>query len=234
MGLLLGDAVTAVRDTATPLAPNKEVARWSTDQGRILQKAGISERAQMETAAVIHALGGNTSVLPICLTSEGWLNREQFCRWASRLDRVVILSTYSWLYLSHFTPVVLEPDVVVTVTHIPANFQYEGDEILHEQTQSETDEFGLSPNTIAALPDLIKEHWDFAKETLESILMTALTKSWRVPLELILANISPEKKNIRIGKSKKLGEMTELATIVQRPSRIRRKILRKSPSQRAL
>jgi hypothetical protein len=119
---------------------------------------------------------------------------------------------------------------VVTTTHIPANFQYGNDQILRGQTQSEPDECGLSLNAISTLPDLIQEHWDFAKETLESVLMTALSKSWKVPLEVVLANISPEKRGIKIGKSKKLGAIRELATIVQKPPQTKRR--RKSSSSR--
>lgn len=226
VGVLLGNALTAVRDKAVPLASNQEIARWATDQGRILQKSAISERAQMESAAVIHALGGSVSMLPICLTAKGWLNRKQFCHWAEHLDKVTIAGFYSWEYIARLTHVALEHDVAITTTYIPANFQY-GNEALYQQKQSHNEEHLLSQDALLALPDPIADHWDFAKETVESILLIALTKPWKAPLGVILANLSPDKENITIGKSKRLGAVRGLATIVRRPSHLGPKQRRK-------
>ena len=82
-GILLGEVLTITRDHARPIVPIKVLARWATDQGRLIRNI-YAEKNQEEyrllearVAEVILACGGDIGDLKIVKWGSRWLNCHQ-------------------------------------------------------------------------------------------------------------------------------------------------------------
>lgn len=75
-GLFQGEPMRAARDEAVAIAPDVELARWSTEQAGLLARSGMPARTLFACGSRVRALGGDTAKLPVCFTSAGWLDVE--------------------------------------------------------------------------------------------------------------------------------------------------------------
>jgi hypothetical protein len=79
-GILLGEADTASRDAATPLADATTLAAWATEQAQIVSSQILDEERQAKTAEVVIECGGEIGDLKIIKWGSDWLNREEFVK----------------------------------------------------------------------------------------------------------------------------------------------------------
>jgi hypothetical protein len=90
-GLLLGEAVTASRDAATPLVDQKTLARWASEQANLIAAAAGDDEEQAKVAEVVLECGGEVGDLKILKLGSQWLSSEEFNERLSDLS-VVLLS----------------------------------------------------------------------------------------------------------------------------------------------
>lgn len=77
-GILLGEADTASRDVATPLADTVALAAWATEQATLVAEQVLDEERQAKTAEIVLECGGDTGSLKIIKWGSDWLSKEEF------------------------------------------------------------------------------------------------------------------------------------------------------------
>ena len=89
-GILVGKAVTAVRDSALPTVPHEVLAQWSSVQAQLIARSVQDEERQAKSAQVVLACGGNIADLKILRWGSEWLNSEEFTLRISCQNELVI------------------------------------------------------------------------------------------------------------------------------------------------
>lgn len=82
-GLLVGETLTASRDSALPTLSKEQLAAWATEQAKIIAAARSDELHKARCAEVVLECGGDIGELPIaCQGPSDWLSvreiRERF------------------------------------------------------------------------------------------------------------------------------------------------------------
>ncbi|WP_415643944.1 hypothetical protein [Sphingomonas antarctica] len=77
-GVLLGEADTASRDVATPLADAAALAAWATEQANIVASHVLDDERQAKTAEIVLEFGGDPGDLKIIKWGADWLSRDEF------------------------------------------------------------------------------------------------------------------------------------------------------------
>ncbi|HWZ42415.1 MAG TPA: ATP-binding protein, partial [Candidatus Saccharimonadales bacterium] len=73
-GILLGEALTAARDTANPLATKEALAQWASKQAEMISGSVRDEVRQARSAEVVLECGGEIGDLKIVKWGSDWLN----------------------------------------------------------------------------------------------------------------------------------------------------------------
>ena len=79
-GVLLGEAITASRDSAKPLATMDAIASWATRQAGMIADAVKDEERQARSAEVVLECGGQIKDLKIVQWRPDWLSQSEFER----------------------------------------------------------------------------------------------------------------------------------------------------------
>lgn len=77
-GVLLGEAMTAARDTAKPLAAQDAMALWATKQAEVIGESVKDEEQQARSAEVVLECGGDIGNLKIIKWGAEWLTEREF------------------------------------------------------------------------------------------------------------------------------------------------------------
>jgi hypothetical protein len=77
-GILLGEAVTAARDAAQPLATRRALARWASTQAELIVASVKDEERQARSAEVILECGGEIGGLKLVKWGADWLSAGEF------------------------------------------------------------------------------------------------------------------------------------------------------------
>jgi hypothetical protein len=77
-GVLLGEAVTAARDAAQPLATMEALARWASNQADLIVASVKDEERQARSAEVVLECGGKIGNLKFVKWGTDWLNTREF------------------------------------------------------------------------------------------------------------------------------------------------------------
>jgi hypothetical protein len=77
-GLLLGEAVTAARDAAQPLATMEALARWASKQAELIVASVKDEERQVRSAEVVLECGGEIGNLKFVKWGADWLTTSEF------------------------------------------------------------------------------------------------------------------------------------------------------------
>ena len=77
-GILLGEAMTAARDSAQPLVSKEALARWASKQARLICNSVRDEERQARSAEIVLECGGDIGALKIIKWGPEWLNAEEF------------------------------------------------------------------------------------------------------------------------------------------------------------
>ena len=77
-GILLGEAVTAARDAAQPLATRDALARWASTQAELIAASVKDEERQARSAEVILECGGEIGGLKFVKWGSDWLSAGEF------------------------------------------------------------------------------------------------------------------------------------------------------------
>ncbi len=77
-GILLGEAVTAARDAAQPLATREALARWASKQAELIMASVKDEERQARSAEVVLECGGDIGSLKFLKWGADWLDTSEF------------------------------------------------------------------------------------------------------------------------------------------------------------
>lgn len=77
-GVLLGEALTAARDSAQPLVTKEALAQWASNQAEMIVAAVKDEERQARSAEVILECGGKIGNLKVVKWGKDWLNANEF------------------------------------------------------------------------------------------------------------------------------------------------------------
>ena len=77
-GVLLGEAMTAARDTAKPLATQEAMALWATKQAKVICESIKDEVRQARSAEVVLECGGSLGNLKIIRWGVDWMTEQEF------------------------------------------------------------------------------------------------------------------------------------------------------------
>ncbi|RYF13584.1 MAG: hypothetical protein EOO77_15280 [Oxalobacteraceae bacterium] len=88
--MLLGEADTASRDVATPLADALVLANWATEQANMVAYHVLDEERQAKTAEIVLEFGGDTADLKIIKWGPDWLSKGEFVDRLKASEKVLI------------------------------------------------------------------------------------------------------------------------------------------------
>ncbi|MCM3230756.1 ATP-binding protein [Bacillus sp. FSL R5-0586] len=112
-GVVVGKVDGASRSRGVPVASEKTIATWATEQGRIILEYfnHLSPEVLNSVADIIYALGGNGEGFPLCYTNHGWLNYSQIKEheWS---EKIGFTSRYQIGEILNLKS--LEPNVIAT------------------------------------------------------------------------------------------------------------------------
>ena len=77
-GILLGEAVTAARDAAKPLATKEALAAWASKQAEMIAASVKDEERQARSAEVVLECGGEIGDLKFVKWGPDWLTASEF------------------------------------------------------------------------------------------------------------------------------------------------------------
>ena len=77
-GVLLGEAITAARESANPLVPKEVLAQWASEQAQLICNSVDNEEWQAKSAEIVLESGGNIGSLKIVRWGSEWLNADEF------------------------------------------------------------------------------------------------------------------------------------------------------------
>lgn len=77
-GVLLGEAVTAARDSAQPIAPKEALAQWASRQAELIVASVKDEERQARSAEVVLECGGDIGSLKFIKWGGDWLAAGDF------------------------------------------------------------------------------------------------------------------------------------------------------------
>lgn len=77
-GVVLGEAMTAARDTAKPLATQEAMVLWATKQAEIIGESVMDEEQQARSAEVVLECGGSIGNLKIVNWGADWMTEREF------------------------------------------------------------------------------------------------------------------------------------------------------------
>jgi hypothetical protein len=77
-GVLLGEAVTAARDAAQPLATKEALAQWASKQAKLIVESVKDEERQARSAEVVLECGGEIGNLKFVKWGTDWLTTSEF------------------------------------------------------------------------------------------------------------------------------------------------------------
>lgn len=97
-GVLMGEAVTATRDTARPIATKDALAVWATEQARLIAK-GITDREQQALSAeVVLECGGDICDLAVIKWCDEWLTSTEFATRLRDVDELLVSFDGDFVY----------------------------------------------------------------------------------------------------------------------------------------
>jgi hypothetical protein len=97
-GIFLGEADTASRDVATPLADASTLAAWATEQAELIATHILDEERQAKTAEIVLECGGEIGALKIIKWGADWLDTGEFLERLSNSTHIHISFSGEFTY----------------------------------------------------------------------------------------------------------------------------------------
>lgn len=207
MGILIGENKTAARNTAIPLMNKDEMAKWASEQSRLLIETYADPEDLAECASIIWVLGGDLSNLPIALSSTGWKSISDIVDWKEIPNELLLLSLHSCKEsLEKFDKIAINNNVLLYTGGIPG--------FLSSETTIFTWPTAKIPFEGEGQYDLLYYN------TILGAIVEAVAKNWDIPIREVWKNIklsTSDKENKReigrIGRKK----ITRNVSIIRKP-----------------
>lgn len=177
-GIYLGEPARAARDLAIPSVGEDSLAKWATEQARLLYKTIAEPKARIEAAEFVRAFGGDTGDLPVAWNASGWLTVEDIAT-QEQPDEIVLVQDAAVHNAKHdyrVEEITLNPGVFVTAVGVPGILQ----NMLHHPWVDWPPTKRLSNG----------EPW-FDGNTLRGLVVEALAEAWSSSLEDVMEASGP-------------------------------------------
>jgi hypothetical protein len=92
-GFLVGEAVRASRDEAKALAREDEIAKWASEQARLIRDLEMPQAEKAAYARLVGKLGGAVYDLPLARVGSAWLSFDEVLAWAQPHQSIIIAET---------------------------------------------------------------------------------------------------------------------------------------------
>jgi hypothetical protein len=161
VGVFIGHALSAARNSAAPIASEDELAEWATEQAGLILAKNPTPDQQLNCAAVICMFRGDPGNLIIAQARSGYLNSSEVAEWASDKQTIFMLHDAAF-GLSKLPPDALDSNVLVVDSGWPGIYQ------VHM----------ASPRGI--YPGLIPEHLEHG-DSLEERCAWLISDAWGLP-----------------------------------------------------
>lgn len=90
-GVLVGETLTASRNTALPTVSKEYLAEWATEQARIIATSNSDDEYKAICAEIVLECGGELEGLPIlCLGGDEWLSSEELINRLKEREKFII------------------------------------------------------------------------------------------------------------------------------------------------
>jgi hypothetical protein len=175
VGIWDGISIRATRDLAVPVAQSSELARWATDQAKLMGSLITNPELLFEIADAVNAFGGDVGNLPIASGINGWMNFSQIAEWQDVPDEILLISdAFFSLEQRKHRKLTLHPNVLVTskAFTIPLRSVYD---------------------------DAHPVFWPNIENLLTTVVIKALAKAWSSPLEDVMqiSEFTTDKKKVK-------------------------------------
>ena len=97
-GILLGEALTASRNSANPLATAEAMAAWASEQADLIVSTVKDEERQALCAEVVLECGGNVGRLKVVKWGSEWMNAQEFGSKLRRSKELIVSFTGEFDY----------------------------------------------------------------------------------------------------------------------------------------
>lgn len=111
-GILLGRTLRASRDLAEPLVPRQQLAKWASEQARLVRDIYTEPDQLSQCALIISICGGDTLDLPVAKLNENWLSINDIRSLPSREKLFVTEKYYLSSCLKNLKKPVITEDVL--------------------------------------------------------------------------------------------------------------------------
>jgi hypothetical protein len=206
MGILQGVSVNAPRDLANPIVDEETLAKWATEQARLVLKFLRSREEKREAASIIAACGGDTGQLPVARVSGGWISAARVRKQRLPAELLIIDDDDRWAEGSKTRK--LEPNVFA----VSNGDSYWG---VLERRRGEA--------SWPPVPERFREYKIQGEEfsPIWFVLVEAIAQSWKVPLREVMTCSSLRTRNKgerrRVGMRGKRAERV-VADIIRKPN----------------
>lgn len=112
VGVLVGHAQTAARDVALPVASPDQVSGWASEQALLMPALSGDPEAQLDCAAIVRALGGDTASLPVARGQAGWLTFVDIAQTCASHDELLLVERQELARRSEAGEITLHANVI--------------------------------------------------------------------------------------------------------------------------
>ena len=112
-GVLIGTPVRAARDVALPLVSKPQLAKWASEQARLVPKVYDDKEHQNWCAMTVRQCGGDTHNLPIARYRDEWVTYNDLSRNKNLPSRLVLVEPENLSYYEGISGFSVRPDVII-------------------------------------------------------------------------------------------------------------------------
>jgi hypothetical protein len=157
-GILRGRSKRAARDIAEFIVPPAELARWATEQSRLVADVFKKPEELASCAGVIHLCGGDATALPLVRLGKSWLSASALAKLKNLPSELILVDQGDLQRVAPYVGnVQLNKNVLFTVFFYPASVY-----------AREDDDFRLGPRRRVTILD----------DPIEELVSRSLSKAW--------------------------------------------------------
>jgi hypothetical protein len=187
-GIFIGNATKLSRDSAIPIANEVNMAKWASEQAKLICDKVKNPEDQESLSSIIRRLKGETGNLKVAYNAHGWINSQQIIEFHSSHNEILIIDNYELMEeIKKYESIKLNSNVIAVAGGIQG--------ILGKSL----DDVWLRPYYLNAHNE---EEFDklFFAEGIGGVVLESLAKSWGVTVEKILdASIYRDENAYEIG-----------------------------------
>jgi len=90
-GIFIGNTTKLSRDSAIPIADKVNMAKWATEQAKLIIDKIKNQEDQASLSLIIRKLNGDIGTLTVAYDAHGWINSQQIIEFHGSQDEIFII-----------------------------------------------------------------------------------------------------------------------------------------------